>query len=446
MESYNVMFKLGYLIKATSIVGIGTIISRISGSVREIVMAAWMGTSAVTDAIIVSTRIPTLLRKISTEGSLNNALIPLIKDLEKKHHKNVITTLISKIIIIFSSAFILFFIMETTLSNHMLKILAPGILKSPARLYWFNIFIPFTSLTVLFFFLNGIFGALLNFHQQFFWPAIAPAFWNITLIICISLASYFRLDYDILGPIFLLATIIQTIVTLIPYIKLKIPFKIYKNKESKGMLKLFFKNFFPIMFSASISQVNNVILIVLASFLPEGNATILHRADRLLQVPIGLILALSTTLLPTLTQNLEHQSKIIKLSLLLCFALFLPMSFIFFFWNFPVVKLIFNYGKCTLNDILHISNLIRIYSIGIPAFLLIRIMPIFFFARKQINIPTQGATIHTILNIGFSCLLMQPLGISGLAYASIISSWFHVALLSFYLIKNKYISFKTLSS
>ncbi len=433
------MFSLFNLFKNTSIVTLSTVISRLAGYVREILLAAWMGTSAATDALIVATRIPTLLRKISTEGALNGALLPLIQDLEKKHHKRTINNLINKIILIFSAFFVVFFIFESNFSKQILSILAPGILESTERLYWFNKFIPFTSLTVLLFFLYAIFSALLNHNNKFFWPAIAPTFWNLTLIILIFFAQHYNYDYSILGPIFLIAPLVQLLVVIIPYLKLNIPFKIVKDHESKGVLKQFFKSFLPVMFSASVTQINSVILIAFSSFLPSGNTTILHRSERLLQVPIGIMIALSTTLLPELTHNKEYHKKIIRSSIAVCAAVFIPISLIFFFFNLPLVKLIFNYGKCANSDLLKIAEMLKIYSFGIPAFLLIRILPICFFAMKDVKVPTNGATLHTVLNLASTIFLMKKYQLLGFAYAGLISSWAHVLFLLFFLIKKKYV-------
>lgn len=435
------MFSFFKLLKSTSVVGVGTILSRLAGWGREICMTAWMGTSAATDAIVVATRIPTLLRKISTEGSLNGVLIPLIDDLEKKHHKQVVINLINKIIIIFSATFIGFFLIETMQPEGVLHFLAPGILQDPQRLYWFSSYIPFTSLTILFFFLSGLFSAMLNYNQKFFWPAIAPFFWNMVLIGFIIYAQIYKLSFYILGPAFLVATIVQCSITFSQYVRLRIPFKIRRDIESKKILRTFFRNFFPVMFSASISQINSMILIILTSYLPLGNTTLLHRAERLLQVPIGIILALSTTLLPTLTKTHETEdaSKIIKSSLILSAVIFVPTSFIFYFFAGNIVSLIFHYGRCTTNDILVISGIVKIYAFGLPAFLLLRVMPIFFFARKEVKITTKGAIIHTISNIVLSVMFMQKFGAQGLAWANVASSWLHILWLTYNVFRKKYI-------
>lgn len=435
------MFSLIKLIKSTSVVGISTIISRIFGYIREILLAAWMGTSCATDALIFATRIPTLLRKISTEGSLNGALIPIMDDLEKHNKHELTKILINRIIITFSIFFIFFFLFETFFPKSSLFLLAPGILENPESLKWFTKYIPFTSLAILFFFLSGIFSAVLNYNQKFFMPAIAPAFWNIALILFVWLASKYNLDYSTFGPAFLFATIIQALVCFIPYLKLKMGFQRKQTEESKIVLKSFFKKFFPVMFSASVTQINSIIVIILTSFLPEGNTTLIHRTERLLQVPIGLILALSTPLLPMLTrtESIKDSKKIIKSSLIICAGVFVPISTIFFFFPTPIVKLIFNYGKSTPSDIATIANLLKIYAFGLPAFLLIRIVPIFFFAKKEVSATTKGAIIHTSSSILLSILFMKNYHAIGLVWAGVTSSWIHVLWLFYNLIRKKYI-------
>lgn len=433
------MFNIFKFLKSTSVVGINTLISRFAGYIREIFLSAWMGTSAATDALIIATRIPGLLRKISTEGSLNGALIPLIADLDKKHGKTTITNLINKIIIIFVAAFIVIFVLETFFSKQVLSALAPGILECPDRLKWYMKYIPFMSISVIFFFLFGIFSSILNYQGEFFWSSLGPAVWNVCLIIFMSIGYYFNLSWKYMGPIWLIATIAQMFVVLIPYLKLKIPFRITKDTASKGVLKTFFKHFFPIMFSASISQINSIILIALTSFLPSGNTTILHRAERLLQIPIGLIIALNTTLLPTLSQNKNDQKNITKYALIMSAIIFVPISIVFFFWSLPISSIIYKYGKCTQIDIEQIAHVLKIYSLGIPAFLLVRIIPVFFFAKKEVRIPTIGSFMQTAINITICVSLMKTHQISAFAYAAIISTWVNVIFLGAMMIKKKYL-------
>jgi len=426
-------------LKNTSIVGFNTMLHRLMGYVREIFMIAWMGTSAATDAIVMATRIPGLLRKISTEGVMNDALLPLVTDLEKKNYKTAITNLINKIIVIFVFAFLISFVIQTIFAKEILAIIAPGLLDKPEQLHWFMKYIPFTSVTVTLFFLFGIFSSMLNCKNQFFWPSFAPTVWNIVLIGCFACGYYLDLDWAYVGPMWLSATAIQVLIVFFPYLRLKIPFKITKDKASEGVLKTFFKVFFPIMFSASISQINSAILIAMTSLLPIGNTTVLYRTEKLLQIPISLIIAINITLLPTLTHNKENQQKISKYALTMNAMIFIPVTIAFFYFSHQISSLIFQWGKCTPEDIAKIANLLKTYSFAIPAILLVRTLPVFFFANKEVKIPAIGAFVQTALNVSICVVLMKNYQLMAFAYASIISTWVNVIFLAIMMKKRKYI-------
>lgn len=433
------MFRVKNLIKNSSIVGIATLISRTFGYVREILLASWLGTSALSDAYTITTRIPALLRRIATEGSLNSVLIPILNrlDFEKKHRSK--SVLLTKLMITLSLLFIGIFMFSVIFPKSYLLLLAPGFLKAPERLFWFLKLSPFMTFTIIFFFLGAIFSAVLNNRNQYFWPAIAPAFWNISLIVLVSWGMKFELTPWLIAPFFMIASIVQMVVTLIPYARLKIPLIIKHDEESTHEVKNFFERFVPVIFSTSISQITSFLTIFLSSFLPEGNTTLMHRAERFFQLPLSMIGALSTPLLPELTKNPENKVKIRRLSLLLTAIIFIPFSFVLYFYGRPLISLIFGYGKCTEQDINMIVRLVKIYSLGIPAFLLIKILPLFFFAEGEVKIPTKAAIVNTVIDGILSIVLMQPFGAFGLVGAPVISAWVHVCFLSFYTIKKRYL-------
>ena len=428
--------KLNSLAKQSSIVAICTIISRITGYLREIVQTTWMGASAATDAIIIATRISTLLRKTSSEGSINSALIPIMSDLDEQKQSETKNSLINFIILTFSTIFIIFNIIYLVYPSSILSILSLGQADGSQTTTWIKAYLPYTNATIVLFFLYGIFSAVLNYKQNFFWPSIAPAIWNIILVILIIFANKTNASYSVFGPILLIATAVQTLITLIAYSKLKIKFKINPTPELKAAIKMFFKKFFPIMFATSVAQINSIIVITIAAaYLAPGSATLLFRAEKLLQIPIVLTIPFTTTLLPALSKATSNYKQIKKTTLYISSLISLMLTIFFYIYGPQVISLFFKYGKTTVQDIEIMSNLFAIYTLAIPAYFFMRILPIFFYAKKKTKHPTIAALLNATINTVLSLILIKKIGITGLAIAGTISAYVHVIFL--------YISLKT---
>lgn len=412
------MFKLKNLLQNISIMGICTIISRIGGYIREILLSSWLGTSCITDALIIATRIPTLLRKIAMEGSINAVLFPLM--VENKENKNKVNILINQIFFIFLSFFILYFLFSVYFSRSIVSILSPGTLNSPLRLEWFLKFAPFMSATIFFVFLIGMFNALLNFNNLFFWPAIGPAIWNFVLIILISIAYQCNLSEFFIGPIFLTAIIVHTLVIFYYYRLLKIPFILSFTKESRPLLKTFFFNFFHFVISGSIAQINTMLSIFMTSYLPSGNTTLMHRANRILEIPNMLITIIVTPLLPELTKNIKQDSYILTTTLFIASCVFIPVAGIFYFFGTQLVNIIFNYGKMEQAHLEIIAAIVKLYAYCIPALALNKILSIFFFAKNEIKAPTYAAIFCSIVNM-IGNITFFTHGLMGFVMSTIIS-------------------------
>lgn len=424
------LLKIKTLLKQSSIVAFCTLLSRVAGYIREIFLTSWMGAGVATDAIIIATRISTLLRKTSSEGALSNILIPTIGELERNNKKELAISLINLITLSFCTIFILLNIIYLICPNILLNILALGKTSKGETLLWIKSYLPYTNATVVLFFIYGITSAMLNYHNKFFWAAIAPAIWNIIIIASVIYTNYYNLSYEMFGPILFSATLIQTLITIIAYLSLKIPFTIKFNKELKQHFIIFFKKFFPVMLATGVIQINSIIVITIASaVLEQGAATLIFRAEKILQIPITLTIPLTSTLLPALSKKTYEASTVRKGVLVGSTLITIPMAVLGYCFCDPLIKTMFNYGKSTANDLNTMANLFRIYTFAIPAYFLIRILPIFFFAQKTTKIPTIAAVLNTTINTVLGIILVKNIGISGIAIAGVISSYAHFVFL-----------------
>jgi putative peptidoglycan lipid II flippase len=439
------MFKKNSLLINSYITGFAILCSRAIGYVREVLIATWMGTNAATDAFTLITKIPSFLRRITTEGSLSSVLIPILSKLDKENKKSSIQPLIGKII--FMLFIIYFFVMFVSIffPKAYLKILAPGIFNMPETSAWvmkFNICI---TGSIIFYFLSGLFGAVLNFRNKFFWPAMAPGIFNITIVILIFWAIAYELDIALIAQFFLISAFMQMLTCLIPYLALRIGFSIKsRNKEDEKTSKEFFTKFGPVVFTTSVSQLTSLISIILSSFLPAGNTTLIHRAERFFQLPLSVISALCTALLPELSQEGDRKKvRTRRLSILVTAAIFIPFSVVFFLFSKTMISFVFSISKCTECEIVQMSNILKLYALGIPSFLLNRVLQLFFFAESSIKIPTRAALINTAFDILISIALINSLASYGLIIAQIVSSWINTFILVYFVIKFKYLKHTT---
>lgn len=446
--------------KGIPIIGTFTILSRIFGYIREIVLANWLGTSIITDSFILSTRIPNLLRKITAEGSLNNAIIPKIKELNQEKQKYFA----NNILLSFFLIFIIIYFFQQNFQNTFLSLISPGIIKNQEKLNFFNQFIVYTNLTSLLFFFNSIFSAFLNYDSHFFFPALAPIIWNISLISLISFSAFSNFSPKFLGLIYFFSTFLMLFATFLPFLYFKKQtiskkwvisnlicitsfiitksffisaflificniFFAYKTKhfekDNIKEMQSFFKSFFPIMLISAIGQIKTVISISIGSHLFDGAITLIHRTDKILQIPQTLIFPLTITLLPALAKNDSTDLK--KSSIIFSSIIFIPISIIFFFFSKNIINLIFYFGNLSETDIEMMSKILKIYSFGIPAFLLNKIIPLFFFAQKNIKIPFISTIIELIIYIAINIFVIKyGFGIIGISWGYVISSWVEI--------------------
>jgi putative peptidoglycan lipid II flippase len=448
--------KINQFEKNTYKIGALTVLSRILGSIRELIILQWLGTSKITDALIIATRIPTFIRKATSEGALNNSLIPTLKDTGPAMHE----TLINNVVLFFSIFFMGFYLVQDNFQKQLLCVLSPGILNDFEKMIYFEKFIKFTSFSILLFFINSVFSSILNYHQKFFAPAFAPCVWNIILIALFGVSYIQGYSYQVIGPIYVIATIGLALTSLIPALRI---LKLQKNticllavflglmffnkwtfligalvfsivflsKQGKDDLEIFSKFsmlLIPIIFINGISQIKSIILLSTSSLLETGSITLMHRADKILQIPFTIIFPLTVTLLPELTKTNSTYTR--RISLLGAFLISIPISLFLLFFPRLLVKLMFGLANMTHADYTIMSSILRIYAFAIPAYLCSKILPLFFFANKKVRIPTIAtffeAATQILLNFA---TIYYGLGVAGLAMAFVISLWVEVLIL-----------------
>ena len=428
------------LLSSTYVFSFFTLLSRILGYLRDILIAIFLGASIFSDAFFVAFRLPNTFRRLFAEGTFNAAFIPSYvseKTISKKKGKKFADEVLSVLILIL---FFIVLIVEI-FTPYLVYLIAPGFWSNSEK---FNLAVEFTRITfpfLLFVSMSSFFSGILNSNNKFAAAAAAPIILNIVLILSL-LTSYFfdqnfakQLSYGVT-----LAGIIQLLFLIYFTKKYYLPSIEFKNKLS-SKVRFFFKKLLPSILSSGVTQINILVGTIIASF--EASAvSYLYYADRIYQINLAIAgIAVGTVSLPVLSKAFKQknilkisniQSRSIELSLLLS----IPASLGLILASNEIVNALFGYGSFNIENINMTSSALKYFGYGIPAFALIKILSNFFFARNNTKIPFYVSSFVVLLNILISITFFSRIGFIIIPIATSISTWFGV-FIYIYLLNNK---------
>ena len=418
------------LLSSTSIFSFFTLISRVLGYLRDILIAAFLGASIFADAFFVAFRLPNTFRRLFAEGTFNAAFIPSytsIKIVNKKKSKKFADEVLSTL------SLILFFIILVVeiFTPYAVYLIAPGFAENSQK---FNLAVEFTRITfpfLLFVSLSSFFSGILNSNNKFAAAAAAPIILNLILILSLLISYIFKLNFALqLSYGVTLAGIIQLLFLIyftFNYYKPSIKFKVKLNNK----VKLFFKKLLPSILSSGVTQINILVGTIIASF-ESGAVSYLYYADRIYQINLAIAgIAVGTVSLPVLSKAFK-QKKINKVSNIQCKSLELslllsiPASVGLILASDEIVNALFGYGSFTEENITLTASALKYFGFGVPAFALIKILSNFFFARNNTKTPFYVSTLVVLLNIIISITYFNKVGFIIIPIATSISTWIGV--------------------
>jgi len=428
------------LIASTSTFGFYTLISRILGYVRDILIAIFLGTSLFADAFFVAFRLPNTFRRLFAEGTFNAAFIPsyagaLAKNKIKADNfaKNVFNLLF--IILLF-----LVLVAEIFMPQ-LIFLIAPGFYKDPEKL---KLAVDLSRITFPFLFficLASFFGAILNSYNKFAAAAAAPIILNVILIGSLFFSQWVNIsDVLTLSYAVSFAGFLQLIVLLFFVKKNFKPILSIKIKIDK-QVKFFFKKLIPSIFSSGVTQINILVGTIIASF-QAGAVSYLYYADRVYQINLAVAgIAVGTVMLPELSKYIKNNNfkKITNLqnrALELCLFLSIPAATALVLASEQIITSLFGYGSFNNESIINTAKALTFFAFGVPAFSILKIFSNYFFARNDTKTPFYLSIISVSLNIIISVSFFNKIGFIIIPIATSISSWINV-LLHFYFIKRR---------
>jgi len=433
------------LIKSTGTFSFFTIISRLLGYVRDVLIAVFLGTGLLADAFFVAFRIPNTFRRLFSEGTFNAAFIPSYaaelsqgKIQSDKFANSVFNLLILGLLFlvvvieIFMPIFVLF--------------IAPGFEGDSEKM---ELAINLTRITFPFLFfisLASFFSAILNSHNKFAVASAAPIILNIMLIGVLFYGKI--LNDEIIYYLSYAVTLSGAVQLIFLYSFVK---KFYLPKfnlkiEINEKIKNFFKKLLPTIFSSGVTQINILVGTVIASFQASA-VSYLYYADRIYQINLAIAgIAIGTVILPQLSKYIQNnkedeivliQNKALELSLFLS----IPAMIALFIASEQIVSALFGYGSFNEEGVKNSAKALLYFSLGLPAFSLIKVFSSFFFARHNTKIPFYISVFSVLLNILISVFYFKNIGFIIIPIATTISSWFNCIVLFIFLKKESFFNF-----
>ena len=434
------------LIKSTSTFSFFTLISRILGYFRDVLIAIYLGSGPIADAFFVAFRIPNTFRRLFSEGTFNAAFVPSYSS-ELASGKERAQKFANKIFNLLIIGLLLIVLVIEIFMPSFVFIIAPGFSDNSDK---FDLTISLTRITfpfLLFVSLSSFFSAILNSHNKFAVAAAAPIVLNIFLILILIFQSYLNDDLVIyLSYAVTFAGIVQLIFLLFFLKKFYFP-KITLNFKIDHKVKLFFKKLLPSIFSSGVTQINILVGTIIASFQASA-VSYLYYADRIYQINLAIAgIAIGVVLLPNLSKHIQSnnkkkidfiQNKALELSLFLS----LPATIALLIASEEITSSLFGYGSFDLLSVKNSSNALFYFALGLPAFSIIKIFSSFLFARHNTKIPFYFSFFSVITNIIISVYFFNKIGFIIIPIATSISSWLNALLLFIYLSNKEYLSIK----
>lgn len=437
------------LFKAMATVAGMTFLSRILGFLRDMLTAIVMGAGPLADAFFVALKLPNLFRRITAEGAFSVSFVPLFSESIEKDGQDKAVAMARNMMGWMFVILSIFTVLALAAMPYIVMTIAPGFgvdtIQFESAVELSRVTFPYLLLISL----SALLGGVLNTIGKFAAYAFAPALFNLTLVGVL-------LTHDIIWdtPAHALAwgVFISGFVQFIwmwVYAKRSgismyptLP-KVDVKVKRLGLLMV------PGLLGAGVYHLNLFADMIIASFLPSGSISYLYYADRLQQLPLGVVgIAVGTALLPLLSRSLAAKQFVeaqglFNRALEAVFLLSFPAAVALMVAGEPIIKTLFNYGAFSSDDANTTALVLQCYVIGLPAYIAAKVFQSACFARQDTKTPVKIAILCSVFNIVFALIFSRYIGVAGIALATGISGWIQIICLYYVLKKQGHLNFDT---
>lgn len=430
------------LIRSMLSVSAPTFLSRIFGLVRDMIQARYMGTGTGMDAFTIAYTIPNLLRRLTGEGAMTAAFIPVFTQQKSERSKEELWKFAHYFFFDLTLIMALITVLGVLFAPVLVKLISIGFKDVAGK--W-DLTISLTRFMFPYIFLISLAAlamAILNSFHKFFVPAFTPVLFNISII---TIAAIFAGKAEEPSYVFAAGVVVGGVFQL----AFQIPFLWRQGMRFKPMLSFTHpavrkvgKLMVPGIFGAGLYQINFAISRMIASLLEEGSVSSLYYAARVQELTLGLFtIALSIALLPTFSdqaakQDISGMKKTLVYSFKLIFLVTMPAMVGLLLLNRPIIQVLFQRGEFDEQSTVMSASCLFFFALGIPFISGVRIIAPAFYSLKDIKTPVIVAAFIMGMYVLLSFLLMGPLRVGGIALALSVSSVFNCVLL-FYLLERK---------
>jgi putative peptidoglycan lipid II flippase len=415
-------------------VGGFTLISRITGFARDIVLAAVLGAGPVADAFFVALRLPNHFRAIFAEGAFNAAFVPAYARLREQGGPEPAGLLADRVFTLLIASQVVLLVIALAFTPWVIGLLAPGFAQDPGR---FALAVELTRITFPYLLLISavtLYSGILNALGRFATAAAAPILLNLSIMAALALALFFpTVGHAAAWGVFIAGCLEVLLLAFDVTRQGALPSFRWPRLDEE--LKLFLKRFAPATIGSAETQIALFADTIIASFLATGALSALYYADRLNQLPIGVIgIAAGTVLLPEMAKRIaagdeaaarHAQNRAVELTLLLsvpCLVAFLILPEV-------IMRALFARGAFTAADAQAAGATLAAYAVGLLPFVLMRSATVTFLARGDTMTPVKALAVAVAVNVALKVALMGPLAQVGLALATAVGAWVNLLLL-----------------
>jgi putative peptidoglycan lipid II flippase len=432
------------LLRSIATVGSFTMISRILGFCRDILIAAFLGAGVLADVFFVAFKAPNLFRRLFAEGAFNAAFVPQFVGILEHEGKTKAKVFAEQALGVLLWSMLIFVVCIQVLMPYLMLGLAPGFKSNTEQ---FNLAVLLTRITfpyLVFISLASLMSGVLNSLGKFAAAAATPILLNICLIgSLIILSRYTDTPAHALAWGVSIAGATQFIWLLLNCGWAGFWLRLIRPRFTDNIRKMI-RRILPVAIGAGVYQVSLLIDTIIASLLPSGSISFLFFADRVNQLPLGVVgVAVGTALLPLMSRQLraadykgalESQNRAIEFSLFLT----LPAAVGLVVLAEPTISVLFERGAFDVDSVKSTSGALAMYAIGLPAYVVIKALVPGFFAREDTATPVKIAVAALSINLVLNLVLMEPFLHIGIAVATAISAWCNALALAFILKRRGY--------
>lgn len=428
-----------HLLKSTLNVGSMTLLSRILGFVRDVVIARMFGAGMGADAFFVAFKIPNFLRRLFAEGAFSQAFVPVLSEYKSQRDHAEVKELVDRVTGSLGITLLIVTAVGVLAAPVLVMIFAPGFINAGDKFELTTQLLRVTFPYLLFVALTALAGSILNAYGRFGVPAFTPTFLNLAMIGC-ALWLAPRMDEPVMALAWgvFIAGIAQLLFQLPFLYRLRLLPRPRRGAGNEGVRRIR-TLMLPAIFGSSVAQINLLLDTLLASFLVTGSVSWLYYSDRLVEFPLGIFgIALATVVLPHLSRNHaesspEEFSRTLDWALRWAMVIGVPATAGLLVLSGPMLTTLFQYGAFSAHDVTMATRSLMAYALGLLAFILIKVLATGFYARQNTKTPVKIGIVAMVANMVMNLLFVFWLAHAGLALATSLAAFLNAGLLFRYL-------------